>query len=381
MALTAAGIPGIGLAAARYAIGEFSAGGINILGGVSESVVSFSYTDNTNDQADDLSVEVADPSRTWMQSLPKKGSECTAKIKVSNWLMPGDSRELDCGSFYLDQIDFQGPPNTVTIKASSIPQDGIKTTKRYRAWENTGIQQIAAQIAGEHGLGLVWDAIAAPIAKRIDQVEMPNLEFLRDRAKDYGLSLKLFNKQLILYSEEQYEAKGAVYTIIYGASNILSYSFSSKLDQTFASATDSYVDPETGELIEGVFQAPEPPEGQEAIDKYNERVEGEGGGGGGGGGGGATTRASGLVDFKSTGGAASAAATTKAKSKLRERNKHEKEASLTIFGNPDILSGLCVELQGFGMFDDKWFVESSTHEIGASGYTTNLKLRAALKGY
>jgi phage protein D len=45
------------------------------------------------------------------------------------------------------------------------------------------------------------------------------------------------------------------------------------------------------------------------------------------------------------------------------------------------LSGLCVELQGFGMFDDKWFVESSTHEIGASGYTTNLKLRTALKGY
>jgi phage protein D len=379
MALTAGGIPGIGLAAARYAVGEFSVGGANILGGIpSESVISFSYTDNTNDQADDLSVTVADPSRTWMQSLPKKGSECTAKIQVFNWLMPGDSRELDCGTFFLDQIDFEGPPNAVSIKAVSVPQDGIKSTKRYRAWENTGFQQIAAQIAGEHGLGLVWDAVAAPIAKRIDQIEMPNLEFLRDRAKDYGLSLKLFNKQLVLYSEEQYEAKGAVYTIIYGASNIVNYSFSSKLDQTFASATDSYVNPETGELIEGVFPAPEPPEGQEAIDKYYERVESEGGGGGGGG---AMTRASGLVDFKSTSGTASEAATTKAKSKLREKNKHEKEASLTIFGNPDILSGLCVELQGFGMFDDKWFVESSTHEIGASGYTTNLKLRAALKGY
>jgi phage protein D len=124
--------------------------------------------------------------------------------------MPGDSRELDCGTFFLDQIDFAGPPNTVSIKATSIPCDGIKTTKRYRAWENTGLQEIAAQIAGEHGLGLVWDTKEVPKDPRIDQVEMPNLEFLRDRAKDFGLSLKLFNKQLILYSEEEYEQKGAV---------------------------------------------------------------------------------------------------------------------------------------------------------------------------
>jgi phage protein D len=378
MALTAAGIPGIGMMAARYASGSLTLGGLDILAGLpSESIISFSYIDNTNDQADDLSVEIADPSRSWMQTyLPKKGAECTAKIKVSNWLMPGDSRELDCGTFFLDQIDFAGPPNTVAIKASSIPQDGIKTTKRYRAWEDTGLQDIAAQIAGEHGLGLVWDTAEAPARKRVDQVEMPNLEFLRDLAKDFGLSLKLFNKQLIFYSEAEYEQKGAIFVLTYGAANILSYAFSSKLDQTFKKAKNAYVDPETGELIEGDFEPGEPPEGTEAEDMYNERVESEGGGGGG-----AATRASGLVDFANTSGAAAEAATKKAKSKLREKNKREREGSVTIFGSPDYLSGLCVQLQGFGIFDEKWFIESTTHDLGAGGYMTSLKLRVALKGY
>jgi phage protein D len=132
-------------------------------------------------------------------------------------------------------------------------------------------------------------------------------------------------------------------------------------------------------LVEGEYEPGEPPEGTEAEDIYNERVKAQNGGGGGGGG--AMTRASGLVDFANSSGGAAEMATKKAKSKLREKNKHEKEASLTVFGNPDYLSGLCVQLVGFGIFDEKWFIESTTHEVGAGGYTTSLQLRQALKGY
>ena len=34
---------------------------------------------------------------------------------------------------------------------------GIKTQKKYRFWEDTPIQAIAAQVSAEHGLALVWD--------------------------------------------------------------------------------------------------------------------------------------------------------------------------------------------------------------------------------
>src|SRR6267142_6603345 len=102
-----------GVLMARNASGQLMVGGIDLLGALeSGNVLSFSYTDNTSDKADDLSVEIADPQRTWMQSyLPKKGSECQAIIKVSNWTTPGDMRIFDCGTFFIDEIGYAGPPN------------------------------------------------------------------------------------------------------------------------------------------------------------------------------------------------------------------------------------------------------------------------------
>ena len=173
-------VPGVtapipGLMTARYAGGSIMLGGIDILGTLaitssqsqSQSVLSFSYSDNTSDKADDLTVEIADPARTWMQSyIPTKGAECNAIIKVYNWSAPGDTREFDCGAMWVDEIDLAGPPNMVTVKAVSVPVNtGIKTQKRYQFWEGQPLQAIAAEIAGLYGLALVWDNPETPEAK------------------------------------------------------------------------------------------------------------------------------------------------------------------------------------------------------------------------
>ena len=126
------------LITARNAKGSLSLGGANILMGLGNSITSFTWTDNTSDQADDLSVEIADPDRTWMETnLPEKGVECTAKIEVENWTAPGDSRQIDCGVFWLDQIGFSGPPNIVSIKAVSIPVNTGVKPKRNSAFGKT----------------------------------------------------------------------------------------------------------------------------------------------------------------------------------------------------------------------------------------------------
>ena len=384
--LTAAGALA-GMLSARYAGGSIMLGGIDILASLdAQSVLSFAYTDNTSDQADDLTVEIADPARTWMQTyLPQKGVECTAVIKVFNWISTGDSRELDCGTFWLDQIDFTGPPNTVIAKASSIPTTGIKSQKKYRFWEDKDLQSIAAEIATENGLALVWDTMENQQIKRTDQVETPDLEYLRDLFKDSSLSLKIFNRQLIAYSEEEYEAKGPVYVLTYGLANIISFSFSSKLDDTYVSAKNAYLSPETGKLIETEFVAPTPPEGTEAILMLNERIEVEPDAEG------ADEEAPELrVDFpaldyttaiEGLGVGASEASIRKCKAKLREKNKHEKRVSIVVVGNPGYLSGLNMQLTGFGKFDGKWFIESTVHSISEGGYTTEIIARGALDGY
>lgn len=361
-------------------------GGIDILAGVpSQSVISFTYSDNTSDKADDLTVEIADPARTWMQSyLPKKGVEVESIIRVFNWNAPGDMREFNCGTMWVDEINFSGPPNIVTLKAVSIPVNtGLKTEKQYKFWEGQSLQDIAAEIALLYQLALVWDTTNNPKLKRTDIIEMAHLEYLRDRAKDEGLSIKIFNRQLIIYSEEEYEAKPPLYVIAYGMSQILNFNFVSKLNDTYKSAKNAYVSPESGELIEGEFIPSVEPEGSGAVLNLNERVEEEEGTEGEGELRTAIPRVDELppIDFNSANAAAQEAATKKAKSKLREKNKREKECSFIVVGNPGYISGLNAQLVGFGIFDGKWQIFSSVHAIGEDGYTTELRMRACLEGY
>lgn len=365
-----------GFLTARHAAGELVIGGIDLMAGLaSQSLLSFTYTDNTSDQADDLTVEIADPARTWMQTyLPKKGTEGQASIKVYNWIAPGDTRRIDCGVFWLDEIGFAGPPNTVTVKASSVPIiTGIKNEKHYSSWEDVTLQQVAAEIAAKNGLALVWDTKENPKFKRTDQVETPDLEYLRDRSKDSSLSLKIYKRQLVMYSEKEYEARPPVYTMLYGASNILAYAFTSRLNDTYKKVKNAYVDPETGKLIEKEYEPDEKPEGTESELNLNEREEDESEDGGSGG--------AGLRDFAGYNFAGGEASDQKPKSKLREKNKREKECSITVVGNPDYLSGLNVQFLGWGIFDGKWFISSTVHSITSGGYTTELKMRGALNGY
>ena len=389
-----------GALTARHANGSLIVGGIDLLlGAASQAVTAFSYTDNTNDQADNLEIEIADPARTWMSTwLPKKGIECTATIKVFNWNLPGDTREINCGVFWLDQIDFRGPPNTVSVKATSVPVvTGIKTQKKFRAWEGQPLSKIFGQIAEENGLSLVWSAKDDPTLKRTDQVDSADLEYIRDKAKDNSLDMRIYNRQLIIYSPEEYEAKPAAYVIVYGHANILQFSFSSKLNEIYKSATNAYVENESGEEIRTTYEPEEPPDTDAELELNLQTTAEEAGlglgdeGGEGGEGGPLRARAgseppygpegSGPIEFSNEEQAKNEASEKKAKSHLREKNKKEKECTIVVAGNPDYISGLNVELVDFGIFSGKWAISSSMHSISSSGYITELKMRTCLKGY
>jgi len=383
MALAGLEIAFPGSLTARYAGGSIMLGGIDLLAGLSQNVVAFSYTDNTNDKADDLTVEISDPALTWLQAyVPKKGVEVEAIIRVQNWMMAGDTREFPCGTMWIDEIGLSGPPNVVTVKATSIPvSTGIKTQKQYKFWEDQPLQAIASEIAEEYGLGLVWDTQESPTLKRTDVIEMAFLEYLRDRCKDEGLSLKLFNRQLVIYSEEEYEAKPPIYTIQYGLSQILAYNFASKLNDTYAASENDYVSPETGKWLHGEHKPANPPEGSGSILKGNQRVEDDDDESGGFTDPELRRRPRAFTDPIDVSPVESEKSAKIAKSKLREKNKREKDCSLTLVGNTIYLSGFSVDLVGFGSFSGKWFIESTIHTIGENGYVTELQLRGALEGY
>jgi hypothetical protein len=386
--------------AARKTKVSFSINGQDImLGLASKNILSFCYTDNTSDKADDLSISIADPERTWMlRYLPtsKKGVECEASITVYDWAGPFDTRTLECGIFFINTISFNGPPNVVDIKASSIPPNGLKHQKKHRSWEGSDLKSIAGTIASDNGLTLFYDTKENPISKRTDQKDKSDIEFLRDQCKEAKLNLKIHKKQLVIYSEEEYEARPPVFQIVYGQSYILDWSFSTKNEDTHKSSTNSYVNPETGKITKTKFTPEEPPEGSDSELMHNEGnfVEPD--------------SAFGEGNFtpdmlaalapkdellvsepssddpmvnKGKGKGGRKHSERKAKAKLREKNKKEHTCSIKTVGNLDYLSGLNLQTVNWGIFDRKWFIESSVHDVSDSGYTTNLKLRGTLKGY
>jgi uncharacterized protein len=187
--------------------------------------------------------------------------------------------------------------------------------------------------------------------------------------------VKLFNRQLIVYSEKFYESRPPVYTIKYGSSQIISYSFTSKLNDLVGEASLEYTDPPTGKLISATFTPSPAPIGVTAKLKLNLGVQGAEGGGGGGAP--AAREGGGPISFLSA-DADVAQAKAKVEAHARAKNKKEFSCTMQLFGSPDYLSGLNVELVDWGIFDGTWFIEVATHTINASGYVTELQMRKVL---
>jgi phage protein D len=66
---------------------------------------------------------------------------------------------------------------------------------------------------------------------------------------------------------------------------------------------------------------------------------------------------------------------------LRLHNKYAKYASITFPGNPALVSGVTILLEGWGHWDGKYIAVEARHTVSNSGYTTTVKARAVLEGY
>ena len=70
-----------------------------------------------------------------------------------------------------------------------------------------------------------------------------------------------------------------------------------------------------------------------------------------------------------------------AEKQLRLHNKYARTCSFTFPGDPDLLAGVTVLLDGWGAFDGKYIIKQSKHSVSSAGYTTTVTLRRVLEGY
>lgn len=319
-------------------------------------LLSFSYTDNATGKADSLQIELQDRDGKWSSSwMPRKGTGVSAALNCLNWFGPGRHASLNCGSFKVDEVEFSGAPDKVSLKAVSASlNSGLRETARTKAWEGYNLRGVAAEVAARHGLTLLYDAPEHTFARQ-DQREESDLAFLTRLAGARGVNLKVHDGKLALYGAREADSRKAALTIpkTGGQFSPKSYSFKEKSQGTaFTGCEVSYRDPATQRVYSYAFDA-----GGNRVEKaaadaqkvwtVNQRVESE------------------------------ADARTLAQNALRGKNGGECTGRLEIMGHPGLVAGVTLSLTGFGTFSGDYFVEKAEHRIGG-GYATSAELRRVL---
>lgn len=338
--------------------------GKDISADIAPYVLSFSYTDNAHGKADDLNVKLEDRDHLWKGDwYPEKGATLIASIRCENWESPGSTAKImRCGSFTLDEIELSGPPDTVVVKAmSAAVTKALRQQRKTKAWENTSLQQVAKDIAGTHGLQLVYDGPEFKFT-RMDQRETSDLGFLKRMAEQRGMLLKVADDSIILMSAKGYDAKAPVKTITRGIDVIKSFHFKDKTDGTYGDGAEiNYHDPAGKQDKKFTF-----------VNPYNETSQTYASGTGK-----QKKRAERLmvnrrIDDQEDGVAIVAAA-------CRKKNKDESDAGLTLMGDLDLRSTMTVAVAGFKRFDATYLIDIATHAYDHSaGYTTDIKLKKTL---
>ena len=237
-------------------------GGTDITNDIKPYLTSIVYTDDADDLADDLKIQIQDRDKVWLQKWLTEAVEAAAGGKLSisavirpeNWKKKGT---LKTGAFELDSVDASGPPATVTINSTSLAfSNDLRQTKKSKAWKNYNLSGIASEIAGNGGLSCQYEASTNPSYDRVEQTRQSDIEFLRKLCQDAGISIKVTDGKLVLYDQAEYEAKAPVLTIEEGAKGgYIKYKLhSGSADTQYAKCRVRYLDPNTGKCIEGTAE-------------------------------------------------------------------------------------------------------------------------------
>lgn len=280
-----------------------------------------------------------------------KGLKISAVIVLRNGNNDGKDVVLDCGQFELDSIDAQGPPATVTIKATSLSfSSTVRQTLKSKSWENITLSEIAGQIARQNGMGVLFESGYNPRYSRVEQYQTSDIAFLQKLCHNAGCSLKATNNILVVFDQAAYEGKKEVRKIRFGEEGgYIKYKLSTGTNNCYTSCRVYYTTT-SGAVISAT----------EYAENYNENSDNQ-----------QCLQVCQRVSSK-------AEAQELAHKLLRLHNKFEITGTFTFPGDPKLAAGNTVELCDFGFGDGKYIVKTAKHSISSSGYTTQVTLRKCL---
>ena len=304
---------------------------------IQKRITSFTYTDIASGASDSISITLENIDKKWLNAwFPEKGSTITAKLIVKNWEKSGKKRTFNCGTFVIDDISFSGPPLVATIGAVAVPADtGFKATKKSKTWEDVTIEQIASKIAEAAGIQFYYRAPTIKISE-IEQSKETDSSFLYSLCAKYGLAMKVYNKKLVIFNEEDYEREERSYIAI-DEKDMETWNFNTTVDGTYTGVKLTYTKPSSNKTTSVTVGT------TERLYEYDAQVDGQ-------------------YD-----------AELQAKAKLRSENKKAKTMDMKIMAKENIVASSVIKVTGLGKADGPYYVDQVKHNIG-TGYTMSVSM-------
>ena len=159
-------------------------------------LVSLTLTEKRGGEADQLDVVLDDTDRKLV--LPRKGVEM--KLELGWEAGRGAGRGLvDKGRFTVDQVEWGGPPDLVTIRARSADLTASFRTRREKSHRDTTLGAIAREVAKRHG----YEARIAPELADVPvpilaQHQQSDMALLRRLGRKHDAVAQIKDRKLIL---------------------------------------------------------------------------------------------------------------------------------------------------------------------------------------
>lgn len=143
--------------------------------------VEITVTDHSGDQADELVVKISDTLPNRRIAFPRTGVTLACRL---GWT--GDDL-TDMGTFVVDAIDHDGPPDAITISGHAADLKSEWTQKREQSWDGVTVEDIIDTIAFRQDVTPAFDPDLGAIAiEHIDQTDESDAHFLTRLAQRVG---------------------------------------------------------------------------------------------------------------------------------------------------------------------------------------------------
>ncbi|OAX58894.1 phage late control D family protein [Xanthomonas translucens] len=146
---------------------------------IAPRLLDLTLTECRGGEADQLDLRIHD--NDGKMALTKRGVRLAVAL---GWKATG---LVDKGTFIVDEVEYSGSPDIITVRARSADLTADMRTRRERSWHNTTLGAVLNMLAGEHGLTpRVAEVLARTKLPHLDQANESDMNLLTNLGQRFN---------------------------------------------------------------------------------------------------------------------------------------------------------------------------------------------------